>query len=65
MVQLVYVVCFSVESIGFSLISGPFTIIYVCAYYIYLFFRLICFKGNYTDNYCGACRNGRYHKYGT
>ena len=22
------------------------------------------FKGNYTDNYCGACLKGRYHKYG-
>jgi len=28
MAQLVYVVCFSVESIGFDLISGPITIIY-------------------------------------
>jgi hypothetical protein len=31
-VQLVYVVCFSIESVGFDLISGPVTIVYVCAY---------------------------------
>ena len=32
--------------------------------YIYVFFHSMYFKGNYTDNYCGACLKGRYHKYG-
>ena len=62
MAQLVWVVCFALESSAFNLTSGPITQIYVRAYYIYLFFHLMCFKGNYTDNYCGACRNGRYRK---
>ena len=32
MAQLVWVVCFSVESMAFDLVSGPLTIIYVCSY---------------------------------
>ena len=32
MAQLVWVVCFSVETSAFNLVSGPITIIYVCAY---------------------------------
>ena len=32
---------------------------YVPSIYVYLFFyHLTCFKGNYTNDYCGACRNG-------
>ena len=32
MAQLVWVVCFSLEKAAFELVSGPLTIIYVCAY---------------------------------
>ena len=65
MAQLIWVICFSIESVAFNLTSGPITIIYVRAY---LHLPLPSFnvfsKGNYTDNYCGACRNGRHCKYG-
>ena len=65
MVQLVWIICFSVPATtnAIGLTGGPITIIYVRPYLHllpFLSFHLMCFKGNYTDNYCGACVNGRY-----
>ena len=66
-VQLVWIICFKfrTESNAFNVTSGAIAMIYVRrACHIYLFFLLMCFKGNYTDNYYGACRSGRCRKYG-
>jgi hypothetical protein len=45
MVQLIWVICFSVESISnaFNLVSGPITMIYVRAYYLCLPFLSMLF----------------------
>ena len=50
LVQLVYVVCFNVDRMGFTLISGPFAIIYVCAYlHLLLSFINILYRDLYRQ----------------